>query len=187
MGGSCTYTPAAGYAGPDSFTYTVSDGHGGTDVGTVSVTVAAKVVPPAAADVSVVKTPLAPSVAVGNLTGYLLTVRNLSGVAAPAVSVSDPLPAGFRFRDASGNPCVLTGGTLTCSFDLAAGASRQIQVNGAFVVAGNVTNTATVRSAGDPNAGNDGSTATTAVTGKTCTIVGTFGDDKPCWGRTRPT
>ena len=34
-----TYTPAADYAGPDSFTYSASDGFGGTATGTVSVTV----------------------------------------------------------------------------------------------------------------------------------------------------
>ena len=49
-GGSCTYTPAPGYSGPDSFTYTISDGHGGTDVGTVAVTVAAGNQPPVADD-----------------------------------------------------------------------------------------------------------------------------------------
>ncbi len=37
-GGICTYTPNAGYSGPDSFTYTVSDGHGGSATATVSVT-----------------------------------------------------------------------------------------------------------------------------------------------------
>ena len=37
--GSCTYTPDANYAGPDSFEYSISDGHGGTDTATVTVTV----------------------------------------------------------------------------------------------------------------------------------------------------
>ena len=34
-----TYTPTAGYSGPDSFTYDVSDGNGGTATATVSITV----------------------------------------------------------------------------------------------------------------------------------------------------
>jgi hypothetical protein len=37
--GTITYTPVAGYAGPDAFTYTVSDGHGSTDTATVTVTI----------------------------------------------------------------------------------------------------------------------------------------------------
>src|SRR6185295_2796468 len=37
--GQCTYSPGAGYSGPDSFTYTIADGHGGTDTATVSITV----------------------------------------------------------------------------------------------------------------------------------------------------
>ncbi len=46
--GSCTYTPDAGYLGPDSFDYTVSDGTA-TDTGTVNVTVVANS-PPVAVD-----------------------------------------------------------------------------------------------------------------------------------------
>ncbi len=39
---SITYTPAAGYVGPDAFAYTAMDPSGATAVGTVSVTVTAK-------------------------------------------------------------------------------------------------------------------------------------------------
>ena len=46
--GSCTYTPDAGYLGPDAFDYTVSDGTA-TDTGTVDVTVVANS-PPVAVD-----------------------------------------------------------------------------------------------------------------------------------------
>ncbi|MCZ7628696.1 MAG: cadherin-like domain-containing protein [Microthrixaceae bacterium] len=38
-GATCTYTPAAGFSGTDSFTYTVSDGKGGSATATVAVTV----------------------------------------------------------------------------------------------------------------------------------------------------
>jgi len=37
--GMCTYTPAAGFSGKDSFHYVASDGNGGTDAGKVTVTV----------------------------------------------------------------------------------------------------------------------------------------------------
>jgi hypothetical protein len=38
-GSTVTYTPTAGYSGPDSFTYTISDGNGGTASANVSITV----------------------------------------------------------------------------------------------------------------------------------------------------
>ena len=41
-GGQVIYTPAAGFAGSDSFRYTISDGHGGSATATVTVTVAAQ-------------------------------------------------------------------------------------------------------------------------------------------------
>ena len=37
--GDFTYSPAAGFRGPDSFTYTISDGKGGTSSATVTITV----------------------------------------------------------------------------------------------------------------------------------------------------
>jgi hypothetical protein len=48
--GTCTYTPAADYAGPDTFTYTVADGNGGTDTASVSVTVTPENDAPVAGD-----------------------------------------------------------------------------------------------------------------------------------------
>ena len=37
--GSYTYTPATGYAGPDTFTYTITDGSGATSSAVVTITV----------------------------------------------------------------------------------------------------------------------------------------------------
>ncbi|MBK5305972.1 MAG: tandem-95 repeat protein [Frankiaceae bacterium] len=45
-----TYTPAAGYSGPDSFSYVATDGHSGTGSALVSVTVAPGNYPPSAGD-----------------------------------------------------------------------------------------------------------------------------------------
>jgi hypothetical protein len=41
VGGQVTYTPAANFAGADSFTYTIDDGNGGTATATINVTVSA--------------------------------------------------------------------------------------------------------------------------------------------------
>ena len=49
-GGSFTYTPAAHFAGTDSFTYTVTDGNGGTSTALVTITVTPVPDPPATAD-----------------------------------------------------------------------------------------------------------------------------------------
>jgi hypothetical protein len=49
-GSEVTYTPAANYAGADSFSYTVSDGNGGSDTAAVALTVTAVNDPPDAVD-----------------------------------------------------------------------------------------------------------------------------------------
>jgi Ca2+-binding RTX toxin-like protein len=51
--GLCTYTPAAGYSGPDAFTYVVSDGRGGVVPGAVTVSVAATPPPVVGATVNI--------------------------------------------------------------------------------------------------------------------------------------
>jgi hypothetical protein len=52
--GVCTYTPAAGYNGPDGFDYGISDGRGGNATGHVTVTVTAINHPPVASDDSLI-------------------------------------------------------------------------------------------------------------------------------------
>ena len=52
---TCTYTPAAGFAGTDSFTYTITDASGATSTSTVTLSVTATTTlpspqPPAAGD-----------------------------------------------------------------------------------------------------------------------------------------
>ena len=182
--GSCTYTPAAGYSGPDSFSYAISDGHGGSDTATVSVTVTPVSTPPPV-DVRIEKVESADPVPVGNLFSYRLVVSNTSTAHATGVSVSDPLPAGFRLRDvATGQgACTTSSGTVNCAVGaLAPGASATLTVNGAFVSSGSKTNTATVSATGDANSTNNQASTVTAVTGKTCTVIGTFGDDNPLLG-----
>ena len=175
---TCTYVPDPGYNGSDSFTYAISDGHGGTD--TATVTVAVGVVN---GDVSVTKTAQPSSVGVGNSAGWTILVRNTSGVAVTGVVLTDHLPIGFKLRSVAGTGCVNAAGTLTCTFGtLASGASRTVVIRGAFVKAMSIANTAVVTADNDSVPGNDTATATTNVTGKTCTIVGTFGNDVPLLG-----
>jgi Ca2+-binding RTX toxin-like protein len=175
---TCTYTSAVGYTGPDSFTYTISDGHGGSDTATVNVTVTA----PGAggsADVSIAKSAITSPVAVGNLSGWRIVVTNGSAAAATSVQVSDALPSGFVVSHDDSAQCSTSSGVFTCNFgSIAAGASRTVNLIGAFTRAGFIANTAQLTSANDTNATNNASSATALVNGQTCTIVGTFGDDR---------
>jgi len=176
----CTYTPDPGWFGTDSFSYAISDGHGGTDTATVTVTVN-DVAPQG--DVSITKTAQPPTVGVGNSAGWTLVVHNISAVAVTGVVLTDHLPVGFLFKSLTGTGCVHDAGTIECSVGtIAAGASRTVVVRGAFVVAKVVLNTAVVAADNDAHPGNDTADDTTTVTGKTCTIVGTFGDDNPLLG-----
>jgi hypothetical protein len=86
-GGTCTYVPAADYAGADSFSYTVSDGAGGTDTGTVSVGVSAENDAPVADDdvlTTQVDTPGSVNVLMGDLDA------DGDALAVEAGSWSDP-------------------------------------------------------------------------------------------------
>ena len=185
--GVCTYTPATGFSGSDSFTYTVSDGKGGTAIATVSVTVTPVSTPPAA-DVRIEKIESADPVPVGNAFSYRLVVSNTSTVVAASVQVSDTLPAGFKLRNVTttAGTCANAASTVSCALgSLSAGGTATVTVNGAFVASGSKSNTATVSATGDSNSSNNAATAITTVTGQTCTVIGTFGDDNPLLGTIR--
>ncbi|MNK69476.1 putative Ig domain protein [compost metagenome] len=96
-GTSITYTPTAGYVGPDSFTYTASNGIGTSAPATVSITVGVPTVSltPASLPNATAETP------------YSATVTAAGGTAPYAYSVSaGSLPAGLSLNTATG---VLSG------------------------------------------------------------------------------
>ena len=90
--GSFTYTPTAGYTGPDSFTYHASDGTSSSSVATVSITVAAPAAPVAKNDTGSASagSPLnvsAPGV-LGNDSGTGITVTAHTSPSHGTVSIS---------------------------------------------------------------------------------------------------
>ncbi len=186
--GVCTYTPAAGYSGPDSFSYAISDGHGGTASATVQVSVTPAAAA-ATANLSVQKIESADPIPVGNAFSYRLVVTATTATATSSATVTDPLPVGFRVNTVTttaGSCTVAANHTVTCTLGtVAAGSPVTVSVNGAFVVAGTISNTAHVTAAADATPADNQATASTTVTGRTCTIVGTFGDDNPLLGTNR--
>ncbi len=87
--GLCTYTPAAGYSGPDSFDYDISDGNGGSDTGTVLVTVASGNQPPVGTP-DAYSTPRDTVLTVPALTGVLSNDTDADGDTLTATKVADP-------------------------------------------------------------------------------------------------
>lgn len=103
----------------------------------------------ASADLSLVKQAAPDEAVAGGAFGWTLTVTNDGPVAATAVRVVDPLPAGFTL-DTVPDDCDLVGGTLTCELGtVAVGESVTVDLAGTIApqFRGALANTATVTSA----------------------------------------
>ncbi|SDG93590.1 putative Ig domain-containing protein [Janthinobacterium sp. YR213] len=96
-GTSITYTPTAGYGGPDSFTYTASNGVGTSAPATVTITVGGPTITIAPSTV--------PAAAVGSAYSQSVTAANGGAPYTYAISAGT-LPAGLTLNAATG---VLSG------------------------------------------------------------------------------
>ncbi|MCC6931569.1 MAG: DUF11 domain-containing protein [Gemmatimonadaceae bacterium] len=106
----------------------------------------------------------------GGTGSYTLLVRNVGTIATTgAITVSDNLPAGLSFISGSGSgwSCSAAGQAVSCTNGgpIAAGASSTIALSVAIAPSApsSVTNTATVGTPGDANAGNNTSSDPTTI------------------------
>ncbi|KAA2242645.1 tandem-95 repeat protein [Chitinophaga agrisoli] len=83
-GGTYTYTPTAGYTGPDSFTIQISDGNGGTTTVSVNITVLPVT---ANAGITLVKVGLVK----GNSITYIFNIANTGTAPLHDVTITDPM------------------------------------------------------------------------------------------------
>jgi uncharacterized repeat protein (TIGR01451 family) len=97
---------------------------------------------------------------------YTITVASNGTQTAPAVVMTDAVPAGVAFDSVSTTlgTCSFADGTVTCGFgDMAPGTTAVITILTTPIASGSVTNTATVTTtAPEPNTADNTSTATTS-------------------------
>jgi uncharacterized repeat protein (TIGR01451 family) len=153
----CTYTPAAGFSGTDTFDYTITDANGRASTATVTITVTSP-----AAPTDLTTTVRGPAVATaGTVVTLVASVRNNGAAPAGGSQVTLTLPVGLTLRSGTiaingapaGNACSVTGAVITCQLGtLAPGEVVRItwQSNvlrataaGAYVVRANVASTTT--------------------------------------------
>ena len=131
--GTVTYTPTAGYDGPDSFGYRVSSSNGTSNTATASITVTPDTPVDTRADLVTSKTVSTTRADGGSLVSYVLTVRNAGPSSASDVELRDPVPADVAIVSTSpGAPtCAVSGQVVTCRpGTLAPGATRTVTING---------------------------------------------------------
>jgi Ca2+-binding RTX toxin-like protein len=148
---SCTYTSTAGYVGDDTFTYAISDGHGGTDIAAVTVHVSALNHAPNAVDDSV-------TTAEATSTGPIAVLTNDTDADGDSLSISG------HTNGAHGTvSCTAT----TCTYVPAAG----------FHGSDSFTYTVSDGKGGTDTATVNVTVTAVIVSGPTCTIIGTPGND----------
>ncbi len=144
-----------------SVSTTVSDPNSANDSASTDTTV------DPAADLSLTKSDSPDPVMEGEQLTYTLTVANSGPQDAPAVQLTDTLPAGVTFDSAtpSQGTCAESAGTVTCELGTVAnGASADVQINVTPQGPGTITNQATVTSGvADPDSGDRSASAETTV------------------------
>lgn len=114
-GTTVTYTPAAGYIGPDSFTYTISDPAGLTDSANVSINVTNVNDPPVAAPDTIT--------AANGSTSTILTSGSTTVLANDTDDEGDPLTAVLVANVAHGILTLNNDGTFSYTHDGSAAAA----------------------------------------------------------------
>jgi uncharacterized repeat protein (TIGR01451 family) len=132
------------------------------------------------ADLAISMTDAPDPVQVGTDLTYTLTVSNDGPDDAVAVRVANVLASGMIVASLSTTQgtCAESGGTVSCDVGTMGSQAVTITIAVSPTRSGTLGDTATVTSdTTDPDPSNNLATATTKVTGKTCTIVGTQNKD----------
>ena len=132
-----TFTPTS--LGATTITYTIADAHGGTSTATITVNVTAL------ADLAIAKSAAAAVFAASNLT-YTISVTNFGPSPASSIVITDALPAGVSFVNASGGGANNSGVVTWNLGDLAVGTASNVTVTVTAPAGGPLTNTASVSS-----------------------------------------
>lgn len=190
---TCTHLgPLAGGASLPDISLTVAVGAGAvpsvTNLATVSTAgdvnntndasaVSTPVNAPAAIDLSIAKSHSGTFI-VGTTNTFSLTVSNVGTLATTGpVTVTDVLPVGLTYNSAAGTgwSCGNAGATVTCTNagPIAAGTTTTITLSVSVTAAAfpAVTNSASVSTAGDANAGNDSASDPVTVVAPDLAIV----------------
>jgi uncharacterized repeat protein (TIGR01451 family) len=161
--GRLTYTPEAGYSGPDSFSFSANDGTTNSGPATVSLMVREP-----AADLAIAVTAPAELVAVDSEVTYELVISNRGPNTATGVAVVMPVPEGMEFVSAASDSgqCSFALGAVSCNLmDLDVGTSATVRVVVKPVAVGSFVSTPSV-SAHEIDDNPADNQATTRVTAK---------------------